>query len=112
MKSKVQVSEEAAKREAIDRQNQSTSAMIIGGHIPATSYKTTLAWLTERNRKASALRMQEAKRFETVAVAPLRPEPPKAEPVKPEWGDPVVDTVIDNKGRVRITGKRWFGITG
>jgi hypothetical protein len=112
MKSKSQV-EEQARRDAIDRQNRSTSEMVIGGHIPATSYETTLAFITERNRKAAALRMQEAKRFETIAVAPLKPEQPKTEPVKPEWGDEVADTILNPiTGKVKKVSKRWFGING
>jgi hypothetical protein len=113
MKSKSQaVSEEQARRDAIGSQKQGTSSMVIGGHIPDTSYDTTLAFITERSKKAAALRMQEAQRIVTVAVLPLRPEQPKAEPVKPEWGDEVADTILDSKGRVRKVGKRWFGITG
>jgi hypothetical protein len=110
MKSKVQVSEEAAMREAIDRQNQSTSAMVIGGHIPATSYKTTLEWLTERSKKAAALRMRDASRYETVAISEPIKFAPKTEPPKPaEIGDVVEDRgYVGNKIVQRI--KRIVGV--
>jgi hypothetical protein len=113
MKSKAQVvSEEQAKRDAIDRENQGEPLSTIGGHIPQTSFERTQAWLNERSKKAAALRMEAASRSVTVPMAEPIKLARREEPSKPEWGDEVADTILDSKGRVRKVGKRWFGITG
>jgi hypothetical protein len=112
MKSKAQVSEEHARREAIESRNQGESIPTIGGHIPQTSYEMTKAWLNNRSKKAAALRMESAKRFITMQVPGMEPAPraPYVPPTNPaDIGDVVEDKgYLGNKVVQRI--KRIVGV--